>query len=399
MDLYNFKIESKTKDETLITLGLMKEEGEINCTWDDICEFINSAYGLTADSSTYRRKFRKYQETTKDYKEQEVEIKEDPDFQKTIKEFFKRVEHERVRLNDERNAYDRKVKYAARDEAIFDLFREEIRRFNPDYKSITRRDNGKQKSIYVMLSDIHYGICFDNPLGKYNPELAKSRVLEYADEIIRTQEKEKAQHCFISLMGDMVSGAIHQTIRIENKENIISQVINVSELVAEFIYRISQHFSMVFVNNVSGNHSRLDKDYGDQLRNERLDELVPWYCKTKLEKCQNVYFSENQYDSTFGDFLIYGKHYICVHGDLDNDLIRNAQRIESYIGQPVYCILAGHMHVSESRMDSIITIRNGCVCGSGDDYTMRKRLFGKPTQTFFIIDETGITSIHPVVLS
>jgi hypothetical protein len=43
-------------------------------------------------------------------------------------------------------------------------------------------------------------------------------------------------------------------------------------------------------------------------------------------------------------------------------------------------------------------IRNGSVCGSGDEYTMKKRLFGYPCQVCLIVNENGIKDYIPIAL-
>lgn len=80
----------------------------------------------------------------------------------------------------------------------------------------------------------------------------------YADSIIRIGKNAGAQDCYVSLMGDLISGVIHTTIRIENRENLIEQVVGVSELIAAFLQRLSTHFENVIVNSVDGNHSRVE---------------------------------------------------------------------------------------------------------------------------------------------
>lgn len=94
-----------------------------------------------------------------------------------------------------------------------------------------------EKAVYAMLSDIHYGIAFDCYSGKYDSAIARERVMRYADEIIHVGRLHRASHCYVSLMGDLISGVIHTTIRVENRENLIEQVVGVSELVSDFLYK------------------------------------------------------------------------------------------------------------------------------------------------------------------
>lgn len=232
---------------------------------------------------------------------------------------------------------------------------------------------GVGKAVYAMVSDIHYGIAFSSYAGQYDSDVATKRLMEYANQIIRIGKNAGAKDCYVSLMGDLISGVIHTTIRIENRENLIEQVVGVSELIAAFLHRLSTHFENVVVNSVDGNHSRIDFSADDALRAEKLDALIPWYCKAKLYNIQNVHFQDNALDSSIGMFSIMGKTYISVHGDMDADLKASVQRIEPMIGRKIDYMLAGHMHVAELRIENTGFIRNGSVCGSGDEYTVKKR--------------------------
>lgn len=136
----------------------------------------------------------------------------------------------------------------------------------------------------------------------------------------------------------------------------------------------------------------------DALRSEKLDALIPWYCKTKLQCVDNIIFQDNTLDSSIGSMSIFGKMYVCVHGDMDNDLKASAQRIEQMSGHKIDYLLAAHMHVADARLENIGYIRNGSVCGSGDEYTVKKRLFGPPVQVCMIVSPNGVEAIHPVKL-
>lgn len=103
-------------------------------------------------------------------------------------------------------------------------------------------------------------------------------------------------------------------------------------------------------------------------------------------------------DSSIGSFTIYDKEYVCVHGDMDGDLKASVQRIEPLLGKKIDYMLAGHMHVADCRIENTGYIRNGSVCGSGDEYTVKKRLFGPPVQVCMIVSPSGVDAIHPVKL-
>ena len=251
--------------------------------------------------------------------------------------------------------------------------------------------------MIAMLSDIHYGLAFDNNVGKYDSELAWKRVMKYAYELIDIAERNSIYVIYVPLMGDMISGIIHQTIRIENRENLIEQIVGCSELVAAFLKELGEHFE-VHVVSVAGNHSRLDANFENALRGEKLDMLITWYCKSKLANYENVYFHDNDVDATIASFVVNNHTFVAVHGDYDADLSKTAQRVEKLISRNISYILAGHLHVPDMRFENTGYIRNGCVCGSGDDYTIKKRLFSPPYQVAMIVGDKGVESIYPISL-
>lgn len=146
--------------------------------------------------------------------------------------FFTQIEKQRIRAKDERITYTRALREQARQDAILELFQETISSYvpaSPMAKCEQQTACVADKAIYAMLSDIHYGISFNSYAGKYDSDVARMRVMQYADEIIRIGRLNNVKDCYLSLMGDLISGIIHTTIRIENRENLIEQVVGVSE--------------------------------------------------------------------------------------------------------------------------------------------------------------------------
>lgn len=405
------RTETETIDEFLWRIGCLKEKGVCSLTWTELAPILNTCSPESEQNyseSYWRKRFKAMTVDRELYEEPEEESSEgeaeEPDIScesqgnlfDNLQNFILKIEKQRVRVRDERQSYSRCLRHDARQDSILDMFAEKIEKVTP-FEPCPVQDPS-ETAIYAMQSDIHFGMTFDNYIGKYDSVIASDRVMRYAAEIIRIGRQNNSTTCYVSLMGDLVSGSIHQTIRVENKENAIEQVIGVSELVSSFLHQLSSYFSTVFVNSVAGNHSRLDPKGEDSLRGEKLDSLVPWYCKARQSACKNIVFVDNIYDDTIGSFDIYGNHFVCVHGDMDNDLKVSAQRIERLTSKKIDYLLAGHMHVAEMYIGNIGYIRNGSVCGSGDEYTVKKRLFGYPTQVCFTVTDKGVEAIYPVRL-
>lgn len=394
-------------EDFLWRVGSMKDCKLIDLSWSELADILNHESGANfSDESTWRKRYRKM--LTSNVKREAEEDNISNDSEEVEDEYLTKkfeLDKTKIQARDERYAINRIVRREARADVLLELFSQSIERYNAQpilskpASDVSVGMKDRDVAVYAMLSDIHYGIAFKSRYGEYDPEIAASRVMEYADAIIDKGKLYGASHCYVSLMGDMVSGVIHHTIRIENRENIIDQVIGVSELVSAFLYKLSGHFNRVFVNSVSGNHSRIDMSAEEALRSEKLDALIPWYCKTKLSNCTNVTFVDNDIDATIASFSIFGKSYFAVHGDYDKDLRRTVSNIELTSHQHIDYMLAGHLHIADCRFENTSFIRNGAVCGSGDEYTIKNRLFGPPCQVFMIVTPDGVESVHPVMLT
>jgi len=198
--------------------------------------------------------------------------------------------------------------------------------------------------------------------------------------------------------GDAISGNIHHSIAVTNKESVIEQVIGVSELIAEFLAELSKHFLTVQFVSVSGNHSRIDiKERA--LKDERLDDLIEWYLAARLQNFENVIIGVGEkVDSTMYLIDVRGKTYCGIHGDYDGSAAK-VQALQTMARRPLYAVLSGHLH--HCRMDEIQgikTVMAGSFLGM-DDFCVSKRIYGRPEQMVCICDSSGIRCSYNIDLS
>ena len=220
---------------------------------------------------------------------------------------------------------------------------------------------------------------------------------EYLNKIIEIKDRHRSENCFISLQGDMISNSIHKSIAITNRENVIEQVIEASEMVTSFIAELSKHFNHITVASVVGNHSRIDKKE-DALKDERLDTIIEWYAKRKLEAFDNIEFID-AFDNTITSFVVRGKHYVSCHGDYDSMNQNGLAKLSMMIGYFPYCVLLGHKHFpATTEINGIKMVQSGSMPGSGDDHTIELRLSGKPSQTVLVCNKDGIECNYTVEL-
>lgn len=306
---------------------------------------------------------------------------------------------ERQKMYDQRTAMNKAIRDRARDEEIYELVEQSIKSgalpsLHYERSFIAPSDN----DLLVSLNDIHYGATHDNHWGVYNSDVCKQMFSAYLDKIIAIAETHHSERCIVWENGDAISGLIHKTIQINNKENVVEQVMGVSELIADFIANLSRHFREVQFVSVAGNHSRLDSNKDAVVNGERLDDLVEWYLKARLASFENVRIgASRKIDPTMYAVDIRGKTYVGVHGDYDGTP-QNIQSVKAMVGEPVYAILLGHLHRNKTdSVQGVKTIMSGSFQGM-DEYCIRNRLIGKPEQIVCVCTEDGVLCHYDVQL-
>ena len=365
-------------------------------TWQDVCSLLNEELHHDYNESWYRKMYQSFMMVFDSIKDKYFDNEQLKQMEQKKQEIIK----ERYRLNDERTAYNRALRNDARLDARLDMLEQKITEFGkisfPDVNNIHTGVN--DNDLLVLLSDLHIGQTFKSFNGEYNTKIAQTRMGQYLKKIIEIGKQYNSDKCYVSLQGDLISNSIHKSIAITNQENVIQQIKFASELITAFIYELSHAFNRVIVTSVSGNHSRLDKKE-DALKDERLDDLVIWYVDAALKNVNNVDIITNNPDTTFAVMDIRGKKYINVHGDYDAFSKNGVASLSMMLGFFPYAITFGHLHTCAMSDESgIKIIRGGSLAGSGDDYTIEKRLTGKASQMVCVCTDKGIESYNVVEL-
>lgn len=390
------RIESESLTEALFRLGKMKHNKEIIATWDDIADKLNEWFGVKYCESHYRKKWAELFRVTTVQPDAVTDSEIELTYRKTIAE----LEKKKVQLRAFNKAYKQQLREDAFNNEFMDALSEKIAAIVPDkqFKNTCITSDSEQHALYALLSDVHYGLEFKSRNGDYNTEIARTRIMEYAYKIVDIGRQNDINLCYVSLLGDLISGMIHQSLRIESTHDVIEQVMEIAEHIGYFLAHLCNHFEHVYVNSVSGNHSRIETDKKAGIRSERLDSLIVWYCKSALQKFDNITFEDNSIDSSIACFNIFGKNYIAVHGDFDNDMKSSVHSIQELSGNKVDYFVYGHLHVINTRFENVGYIGNGSVVSGGDDYTTRKRLFAPAMQIVMHVTENGVESLYPVKL-
>lgn len=392
------KLENENFHQYIWRMDELIQSGKYK-NWKEIVSFVNAEL-FDDDESQYRDEsaYRKAVKYARDFYEANVFGIED-EYSNKLEEQRRKLEKAKVKFRDERNAWQKQNYIDARVEEKLDLLEKELLSQGKINFDIHENVNVvSDNDMLIILSDFHIGQCFKSIWGEYNSDIARKRLSQLLEEIIEIQKIHNSENCYISLQGDMLSGSIHKTIQVTNRENVIEQIKIASELVSSFCYETSKIFKEVFVTSVVGNHSRIDRKE-DSLHDERLDDIISWGVELSLKHIDNICVLKRNFDNGIAEMNIRNKSYIAVHGDYDRYNNVGVSNLCMHLGFIPYAVTYGHLHTcAVDETNGVKMIRGGSLAGSGDDYTIEKRLSGKPSQMVCICNNKGVVCYYPIEL-
>lgn len=402
-DLRLHKKEDEGLREYLWRVGKMKEHGEIELTWEELCPILNENCGCDFTESAWRKKYMEGVAWNEIFSDADAETSDELE---ELRKERQEINKAKVLLRDERNELNRRLREQARVEDQVSKIGDKLSEIGMEHFPVAyhRADNGttSERDMIVCVSDLHIGMCFSSTTGQYNTGIAYRRMSEYSDTVLNYAIMHRCNRCYVAILGDNINGLIHEAMRVSNRENVIEQVKNCAELLTEFVYSLSGHFSEIVVTSVPGNHSRLMPNKDADLVDERLDDIIPWYMESALRHIKNVRV-EKRIDGAYGTYAqmsVRGKNYVLVHGDDDSFTENGIAKLCMWLGYIPYCVISGHKHVpAMMEAGGVVCIQSGSLSGSGDRFTNAHRLKGEASQTILICGNDGIEAMYPVHFS
>lgn len=364
----------------------------------DYSELAELAYGQSYSSDVARRMFYGSRRTLQLMDEEHVMSTTDNTLLSELDAKMIELRKERQKFYDQRNAFNKIVRERSRQEELNEILVDAVKHgdlprlnYEPAYIEPSTND------LLVSLNDIHYGIDINNAWNTYNPDVCRDMMRKYLDRILFIAQTHHSENCIVYNCGDSISGKIHLTIQITNKENVVEQIKGVSELIAEFLAELSSHFNSVKYISVSGNHSRLDTKENSPY-DERMDDLIEWYLDARLQDFENIHIdTQSRVDATMFITDIRGKTYLGVHGDFDGSATKIAA-LQAMAQRPLYAVLCGHKHHNMcDEIQGVKMVMAGSFLGV-DDFCIQKRIYGKPEQMVCVCDNTGIVCHYDIEL-
>lgn len=308
------------------------------------------------------------------------------DILKNIQEQKDELYKEKCRLQDARREYNKNLRLEARYENLLDVVRDcigELEEIQLHHHELSV-DTGVEAAL--LLSDIHYGATVDNVFNYYDTDVCKERLNVLLDKTIYYCTLHKVNTLYINLGGDLVSGIIHCNSRCEAEEDIISQTMQVSELICQFIGKISKYVPNIKVACVQGNHSRVTPNLKESVNEENFERIIFSYIKIRFPDLTIIQNGKEDWCC----YQIKDRTVMLEHGD-KTKLSNVKEKAVNMLGYAPDDIFLGHWHhmqVIEDNGTEIVV--NGSVMGT-DSFSMKCRLNSRPHQVLRIYDKDVLT--------
>lgn len=296
---------------------------------------------------------------------------------------------ERQQVRDEWSTYNRMMREDARIETFKEAIQDAAKTLKPFKKVPYVGNSNSDTEAIALFSDLHIGVNFSDFCNTYNLEVAKRRVSKYIDDVKKYCKANKVRRLDIVNLGDLISGIIHTTIRLEQEFDVIDQIMNAAEILAGTLSELQNVAPEVIYRSCTDNHSRAIANKNEAIEKENYYRLIDWYVQERL-KDTDIIFTNDNLSKEIGKFeLLNGKKVMFAHGHNDNP-----NRIfQSFIGateEYVHYVLLGHYHNEKVKnFQNMRVFINGSIVGT-DDYAASKRLYTKPSQMLLVFDDDNV---------
>lgn len=375
--------------EACLSDAYQKANHIVDMDWQEIID----KYGLDIHYDTLRKATQTIfgGAFVSEYFKSKQASKTDETYLAEIRATKQEIRKEKQKLFDERTALNKTLREQSRRESMYDIVKRAISEYQyTRFDYVPTEISDGDCDLIIHLTDIHCGIDIESEFNTFNFDVLKERLKKYLNEINDIKNTYDAQNAYVILGGDMIQGLIHTNARIEAKENIVNQIMKVTDLVSDFVYELSKMFQYVEIHTTAGNHSRVTQSKEDTTRGENFDLLVPFACKKALQNIENVCFKDNILESDIATFEVRGHMVYATHGDKDtaNNVVYHMTNFarKAHLPLPDMCYL-GHRHTNGlTTVDDVKVIESGCVDGM-DSFAISKRLVGTAEQTVTVVSK------------
>ena len=292
-----------------------KDSGE---TWTGIAKWIEKEYGVTIHRTTIQRWYDR--EVCRDGEVDQEELLESIEDRTKLD---KKVATYKAELAYYKKLYNQVIASDAKKELIVDA----IQTYAPTFDAVPVQPppaNGKSSEPQVMvavLTDTHVGEqVFSSQLmsmNSYDYDIFNRRLSGWASQVINLATFRRnvcpINELIVPMLGDMVSGDIHEELSRTNLDNCMMQMLHAASSIAQALMFLAPHFQTIKVPCVVGNHGRMTRKPPMKDKYMDWDYLAYQWMAAFCAKQKNIQFDIPKSFAHIVD--IAGKNVLMFHGD------------------------------------------------------------------------------------
>ena len=286
-------------------------------TWIGISEWLTETFGIDVHRTTVQRWY-----------DREVFPNEEPadvtEYSHTNKiKLDKKVQTLKTEAAYWKKLYEQVIKDAVQKEVVVDS----IHTLAPAIRAVqipTPEKMPRQRRPQIVvapLSDTHIGDRVEKSqmigLNAYNIDIFNRRLFGWANQLLYLVELRRGiapiNKLILPMLGDMISGDIHDELARTNVDNCMNQMIRGANLIAQALMFLAPHFEEIEVPCVVGNHGRMTRKPPMKDKYMDLDYMLYQWVAAFCREQKNITFRIPQ--SFVTSFDVHERKVLIMHGD------------------------------------------------------------------------------------
>jgi predicted phosphodiesterase/transposase-like protein len=253
----------------------------------------------------------------------------------------------------------------------------------------------KVKNDYIgvlQLSDLHLNELISIPDNKFDFEVAAKRLQKFVTESKRIFSAYGITNVVIAMTGDLINSDRRLDEMLNMSTNRSKATMLAVILLEQLINDLAYSFN-IKIASVSGNESRVNKEYGstELMMSYNYDFNIYEILKL-IYRGKSIEFLDC--DPSEQVLNINGKNFLLIHGNqLKGEQTQSVQKIigkHSIHGVKIDYVIFGHLH--ETRIGEYYS-RSSSLCGANSYSDYDLQLISRASQNIHIVGKHDINSI------
>lgn len=377
------------KDEEIVDylIRLYENRAKYGLSNQEVADLLNKEDGTDYDESRWRKLYQAWENFFSEHVAKSFQNADQYNQNILDKYELLRIESEKekIRYRDQRNEYNKLIRNEARKEMIRDIIKESIVALPASYKPIEVPEDSENE-IVLNITDWHVGTEFFGRFNSYNIDIFHERLDTLIAKAKQYILKNPTKKLHIASLGDMISGELRVSNRVENQEHLVNQIKIASEGIAKLISELAPLVEQTEFYYTMGNHGRStgNKEMASGVTDENYERLIVWFLRERLRDFRNVNITED-YDGII-EAKVNGYNFVFQHGDLGTKA--NISKLGNLLSSNVDYVCMGHTHNfhSEQMLNTRMLVTSSLM--GADAYSTRGRFGNHVAQTIVNVVRT-----------